>query len=68
MKEGNEMQDMVKVVDTNTGITIAYLDWDAFERSESTMARVAMRVAGVYGCQEIDVHYPDGQVENIYIK
>jgi len=68
MKEGNEMEHMVKVVDTFTGITIAYLDWDAFERSESTMAIVALKVGQLYGCEEVEVCYPNGNFEAVRIK
>ena len=67
MKKGNEMEDMVKVVDTNTGIVIAYLDQDAFDRAEDTMTFVSAQVGWVYGCDEVEVYFPNGYIETVRI-
>ena len=53
------MEHMVKVVDTFTGIVIAYLDPDAFERVKATVAHVAAQVAQLYGCDEVEVYFPN---------
>jgi hypothetical protein len=70
MKEGNEMEHMVKVVDTFTGIVIAYLDQDAFDRAEATVAHVAAQVGKLYGCDEVEVYFPKGYkyAETVRIK
>lgn len=67
MNEEHNMEDMVKVVDTFTGITIAYLDWDAFERSEATMAIVALKVGQLYGCEEVTVIFPTGNTRVVRV-
>jgi len=68
MKKGNEMEHMVKVVDTTTGIIIAYLDQDAFDRSGATTAAVAGQVGKIYGCVEVEAYFPNGLVKTVRIK
>ena len=67
MKEGNLMYIMTKVVDAENGITIAYLDQEAFERSEDAMARVAVYVGRIYGCDEVTVIFPTGNTRVVRV-
>jgi hypothetical protein len=67
MKEGNLMYTMTKVVDAENGITIAYLDQEAFERSEDTMARVAAQMGRIYGCDEVTVIFPTGNTRVVRV-
>jgi len=62
------MYVMTKVVDADNGITIAYLDQEAFERSEATMAFMAKKVGHLYGCDEVEVHHPSGNIESVRTK
>jgi hypothetical protein len=60
------MEHMVKVVRVH--YNIAYLDQDAFDRSEATAEAVAARVGNIYGCDEVEVYFPNGYIKTVRIK
>lgn len=59
------MEHMVKVVRVHYNIA---LDQDAFDMSEATTAAMAARVGNIYGCDEVEVYFPNGDIKTVRIK
>ena len=58
-------QKLVRVVDYDNGIIIAWLEPDY---SELNFKKIATSIGQAYGCNAIEVYYPDNSNEIISLK